>query len=404
MTRREFITLLGGAAAAWPLAARAQQRERVRRVGMLTNLAADDPEATARVAAFAQAMQELGWTVGRNLQIDYRWGQHDPDRLRKYAAELVALAPEVIVANATPSTAALQQATRSVPVVFVNQVDPVGAGFVESLARPGGNVTGFTNFEYGLGGKWLELLKEIAPRVMRVAVLRDPASAAGTGQLGAIQSVAPAFGVELRPVDIRNTGEIERALAAFSRTSNGGMIVTGSGFALSHRDAILALAARHGLPAVYSFRHLVEHGGLISYAPDALDPYLRAAGYVDRILKGEKPADLPVQAPTKFELVINLKTAKALGLDSAADAARPRRRGDRMNAARVHHAARRRGGGVAARGAGAAAGDAGDRVPQPGSSGADREQCDRISERSERDRLCREPECHNRISLGGGPI
>ena len=217
---------------------------------MLTNLAADDPLATARVAAFAQAMQGLGWIVGRNLQIDYRWGQHDPDRLRKYAAELVALGPEVIVANATPSTTALQHATRSVPVVFVNQVDPVGAGFVESLARPGGNVTGFTNFEYGLGGKWLELLKEIAPRVMRVAVLRDPASAAGIGQLGAVQSVAPAFGVELRPVDVRNTGEIERALAAFSRTPNGGMIVTGSGFALSHRDAILALAARHGLPAV----------------------------------------------------------------------------------------------------------------------------------------------------------
>ena len=315
MKRREFITLIGGAAAAWPLAARAQQRERVRRVGMLTNLAADDPLATARVAAFAQAMQGLGWIVGRNLQIDYRWGQHDPDRLRKYAAELVALGPEVIVANATPSTTALQHATRSVPVVFVNQVDPVGAGFVESLARPGGNVTGFTNFEYGMGGKWLELLKEIAPRVMRVAVLRDPASAAGIGQFGAVQSVAPAFGVELRPVDIRNTGEIERALAAFSRTSNGGMIVTGSGFALSHRDAILALAARHGLPAVYSFRHHVEHGGLISYAPDALDPYLHAAGYVDRILKGEKPADLPVQAPTKFELVVNLKTAKALGLE-----------------------------------------------------------------------------------------
>ena len=314
-TRREFITLLGGAAAAWPLAARAQQRERVRHVGMLTNLAADDPLATSRVAAFAQAMQELGWTVGRNLRIDYRWGQNDPDRLRKYAAELVALAPEVIVANANPSSTALQQATRSVPVVFVNQVDPVGAGLVESLARPGGNITGFTNFEYGLGGKWLELLKEIAPRVMRVAVLRDPANASGTGQLGAIQSVAPSFGVELRPVDIRNTSEIERALAAFSRTSNGGMIVTGSGFALSHRDAIFALAARHGLPAVYSFRHLIEHGGLISYAPDAFDPYLRAAGYVDRILKGEKPADLPVQAPTKFELVINLKTARTLGLD-----------------------------------------------------------------------------------------
>jgi putative ABC transport system substrate-binding protein len=312
--RRDFITLLGGAAV-WPLAARAQQAERMRRIGMLTNLAADDALATARVAAFAQAMHELGWIVGRNLRIDYRWGQNDPERLRKYAAELVALAPEVIVANANPSTTALQHATRSVPVVFVNQVDPVGAGFVESLARPGGNITGFTNFEYGLGGKWLELLKDIAPRVTRVAVLRDPASASGTGQLGAIQSVAPSFGVELRPIDVRNTGEIERALAAFSRMPNGGMIVTGTGFALSHRDAILALAARHGLPAVYSFRHHVEHGGLISYAPDALDPYLRAAGYVDRILKGEKPADLPVQAPTKFELVINLKTAKTLGLE-----------------------------------------------------------------------------------------
>jgi len=227
----------------------------------------------------------------------------------------VALAPEVIVANANPSTTALQQATRSVPIVFVNQVDPVGAGFVQSLARPGGNITGFANFEYGLAGKWLELLKEIAPRVMRVAVLRDPGSASGTGQLGAIQSVAPSFGVELWPVDIRTTGEIERALAAFSRAANGGMIVTGTGAALSNRDAILALAARYGLPAVYAFRHHVEHGGLISYAPGAFDPYLHAAEYVHRILKGEKPADLPVQAPTKYELVINLKTAKALGLE-----------------------------------------------------------------------------------------
>jgi putative ABC transport system substrate-binding protein len=314
MNRRALIGLLGGAAA-WPLAARAQQRDRVRRIGMLTNLAADDPMVAARIAAFAQAMHELGWIVGRNLRIDYRWGQNDPDRLRKYAAELVALTPEAIVANANPSTTALQQATSSVPIVFVNQVDPVGAGFVESLARPGGNLTGFTNFEYGLGGKWLELLKEIAPHAKRVAVLRDPASASGTGQLGAIQSVAPSFGVELRPVDIRNSGEIERALAAFSRTPNGGMIVTGTGFALANRDAILSLAQRHGLPAVYAFRHHVEQGGLISYAPDTLDPYRRAAGYVDRILKGEKPADLPVQAPTKFELVINLKTAKALGLE-----------------------------------------------------------------------------------------
>jgi putative tryptophan/tyrosine transport system substrate-binding protein len=313
MRRREFIAALGGAAA-WPLAARAQQRERVRRVGMLSNLAADDPVSPARVSAFAQAMHELGWTVGRNLRIDYRWGQNDTDRLRKYAAELVALAPEVIVSNANPSTVALQQATRSLPVVFVNQVDPVGSGFVESLARPGGNMTGFANFEFGLGGKWLELLKEIAPRVTRVAVLRDPTSASATGQLGAIQSVTPAFGVELRPIDIRDADEMDRGLAAFARTPNGGMIVTATGFALTHRDVILALAAKHGLPAVSSFRQHVEHGGLISYAPDTLEPYLRAAVYVDRILKGEKPADLPVQAPTKYELVINLRTAKALGL------------------------------------------------------------------------------------------
>jgi putative ABC transport system substrate-binding protein len=312
--RREFITLLGGAAAVWPLSARAQQGERVRRVGVLMNVAADDPLSTLRVSAFAQAMQELGWTVGRNLRIDYRWGQADPDRLRKYAAELVTLAPEVIVSNANPSTTALQQATRSVPIVFVNQVDPVGAGFVESLARPGGNITGFTNFEYGLSGKWLELLKEIAPRVTRVAVLRDPTSASGTGQLGAIQSVAPSFGVELRPVDIHNVEGIERAVAAIAGLPNSGMIVTGTGLALSHQAAIVRLAIQHGLPTVSAFRTHVEQGVLLSYAPDAVDPYRHAAGYVDRIFKGEKPADLPVQAPTKYELVINLKTAKALGL------------------------------------------------------------------------------------------
>ena len=311
------------------------------------NLAADDPLATARVAAFAQAMQELGWIVGRNVQIDYRWGQHDPDRLRKYAAELVALAPDVIVANANPSTTALQQATRSVPIVFVNQVDPVGAGFVESLARPGGNVTGFTKFEYGMSGKWLELLKEIAPRVTRVAVLRDPASAAGIGQLGAIQSVAPSFGVELRPVDVRDAGEIERARRGLRAHAERRPDRDRERVRAFSSGLIIALAARHRLPAVYSFRHHVEHGGLISYAPERSTRTVRAAGYVDRILKGEKPADLPVQAPTKFELVINLKTAKALGLDVPPIAARPRRRGDRMRSAasssRCSAARRRRG-------------------------------------------------------------
>jgi putative tryptophan/tyrosine transport system substrate-binding protein len=314
MRRRDFMTLLGGAAAAWPLAAGAQQSERPRRVGVLMNVAADDPLSTLRVSAFAQAMQELGWTVGRNLRIEYRWGQSDLERLRKYAAELVALTPDVIVSNATPSTTALQQATRSVPVVFVNQTDPVGAGFIESLARPGGNMTGFTNFEFGLGAKWLELLKEIAPRVTRVAVLRDPAIASGTGQLGAIQSVAPSFGVDLRPVDIRNAGELERALTAFAGLPNGGMIVTGSGYALSNQSVIVTLATRYGLPTVSSFRTHVENGVLLSYAPDVVDPFRRAAGYVDRILKGEKPADLAVQAPVKFELAVNLKTAKALGI------------------------------------------------------------------------------------------
>jgi putative tryptophan/tyrosine transport system substrate-binding protein len=283
---------------------------------MLTNLAADDPLATARVAAFAQAMQGLGWIVGRNLQIDYRWGQHDPDRLRKYAAELVALGPEVIVANATPSTTALQQATRSVPVVFVNQVDPVGSGFVESLARPGGNVTGFTNFEYGLGGKWLELLKEIAPGVKRVAVLRDATNPAGSGQWGAIQSVAPSFGVELSAVNMpSDTDEIERAVAAFARQPNSGLILTASAGAAARRDRLISMAARHKLPAIYPYRYHVTSGGLISYGPDPVDQYRRAAGYVDRILKGEKAADLPVQAPTKYELVVNLKTAKNLGLE-----------------------------------------------------------------------------------------
>ena len=313
--RRKFIAALGGTAFAWPLAARAQQADRVRRVGVLMNLAADDPEGQARIAAFLQGLQELGWTEGRNVRIDYRWHADDADRYRTYAAELVALAPDVILASSSASTAALQQATRTVPIVFAIVVDPVGAGYVASLARPGGNVTGFTLFEYSLSGKWLELLKEIAPNLMRIAILRDPAIASGIGQFAVIQAMAPpSFGVELSPIDVRDAGEIERGVAAFARRSNGGLIVTASTGAVAHRELIIMLAARHRLPAVYFFRYYVTSGGLISYGPDPTDPFRRAAGYVDRILKGEKAADLPVQAPTKYELAINLKTAKALGL------------------------------------------------------------------------------------------
>jgi len=313
MRRRAFITLLGGAAA-WPLAARAQQGERLRRIGVLQSLAADDAEGQARLAAFAQGLQQSGWIIGRNVRIDTRWAAGDAERIRRYAAELVALTPDVILVVGAPATGSLLQATGAVPIVFVNVPDPVGAGFVETLARPGGNATGFMNFEYGISGKWLELLKEIAPGVTRVAVLRDSALAAGSGQLGAIQSVAPSFKVELRPIDVRDVGEIERALAAFARASNGGLIVTGSSLAVVHRDLIVTLAARHKLPAVYFQRVYVTDGGLISYGPDFIDQYRRAAGYIDRILKGEKPADLAVQAPTKYELVINLNTARALGL------------------------------------------------------------------------------------------
>jgi putative ABC transport system substrate-binding protein len=313
LRRREFITLLGGAAAAGPLAARAQQAERMRRIGVLMNLAADDAEGQGRVAAFQQALQELGWTDGRNVRIDYRWAAGDTGRFRRYAEELLALAPDVVLASATPSVQALQQATRAVPIVFANVGDPVAAGIVDSLARPGGNVTGFSYFEFGFGAKWLELLKEIAPRARRVAVLRD--LTVGTAQLSAIQAVAPSFNVELSVVGVRDASEIERSVTAFARSSNGGMIVTASTSAVVHRNLITMLAARHGLPAVYSFRYFVIAGGLISYGPDTIDPLRRAAGYVDRILKGEKPADLPVQAPVKYELVINLKTAKALGLD-----------------------------------------------------------------------------------------
>jgi putative ABC transport system substrate-binding protein len=313
--RREFITLLGGGAAAWPVVARGQQPGRMRRIGVLMNVAADDPEAEARNASLMQGLQELGWTVGGNLQIDYRWAGGDAERLRRDAAELVGLAPDVVVASGTSTVGPLQRTTRTVPIVFAGVADPVGAGFIDSLARPGGNTTGFISFEYGLSGKWLELLKEIAPGVTRVAVLRDSAISGGTGQFGAIQSVAPSLRVEVNPINVRDAGEIERAIAAFARSPNGGLIVTASGLAIVHRELIVALAAGHKLPAVYYYRFFVTDGGLVSYGPDPHDQYRRAAGYVDRILKGEKPADLPVQAPTKYELVINLKTAKALGLD-----------------------------------------------------------------------------------------
>jgi putative ABC transport system substrate-binding protein len=314
MRRREFITLLGGAGAAWPFAVQAQQGDQARRIGVLMNLHAGDPEGQARLAAFAQALSQLGWSDGRNLRIDTRWATADD--IRQHAAELAALAPDVLLAgNGTPTVAPLLQATRTVPIVFVNVIDPVGAGFVASLAQPGGNATGFTIYEYSMSGKWLELLKEIAPRVTRAAVLRDPAVASGIGQFGAIQALAPSLGVELHPVDPRDANEIERAISALAGRPNGGLIVTATNLAAMHRAEIIALAKRNRVPAVYPYRFFVAGGGLISYGPDTVDQYRRAAGYVDRILKGEKPADLPVQAPTKFELVINLRTAKALGLD-----------------------------------------------------------------------------------------
>src|SRR5262252_2728391 len=314
MRRREFITLLGGAAAAWPFSAHAQQPDRMRRIGVLMNLASDDTEGQARLAAFHLGLQQLGWTVGGNVQIDYRWGAGNADRIRKFAAELVALVPDVILSTGSPSVAALQQATHTVPIVFVTVVDPVSSGFVDSLARPGGNITGFALYEYSISGKWLGLLKEIAPGITRAAVIRDPALTAGGGQLGVIQAVAPSVGAEVTPINVRDAGEIERAITTFARSPNGVLIVTGSTLAGVHRDLIVTLAARHKLPAVYFARYFVVGGGLMSYGPGLVDQYRDAAGYVDRILKGEKPADLPVQAPTKYELVINLKTAKALGL------------------------------------------------------------------------------------------
>jgi putative ABC transport system substrate-binding protein len=314
LRRREFFTLIGSAAAVWPLAAHAQQPDRMRRIGVLMTSAADEPESQANLAAFAQGLQELGWTVGRNVRIDYRWGANDLDRFRKYAAELVALAPDVVVGTAGSVVGALQQVSRTVPIVFVTTIDPVGGGWVESLARPGGNATGFATYEFSMGAKWLDLLKEIAPGVTRVAVIRDASVPAGTGLFAAIQTVARSFGVELTPIGVRN-GEIERGLTAFAKGSNGGLITVGPVSSVSlQRDLIIALAARYRLPAVYGSTTFVPRGGLISYGFDPIDQYRRAAGYVDRILKGEKPADLPVQAPTKFQMAINLKTAKTLGL------------------------------------------------------------------------------------------
>jgi putative tryptophan/tyrosine transport system substrate-binding protein len=314
-SRRKFLTILGGAAVTWPVALRAQQAERIRRVGVLMAAEPGDPEYRTRMAAFQEGLASLGWTESVNARIDSRWATNADD-IRRHALELAALAPDVILAaTGTTTLAPLLQATRTVPIVFVIVIDPVGAGFVASLARPGGNATGFLMFEYGLSGKWLEVLKQIAPNVKRVAVLRDPTIASGIGQFGAIQSAAPSLGMEASPVNAREAGEIERDIAALARSSNGSVVVTASPEASRHRDLIVTLAARHRLPAIYSSRYYVTQGGLISYGPDILDQYRRAAGYVDRILKSEKPSDLPVQAPTKYEMVINLKTAKALGLE-----------------------------------------------------------------------------------------
>jgi len=312
--RRKFLATLGGAAA-WPLASRAQQPERMRRLGVLSALLKDDPESVARRAVFEQALQALGWTAGRNLRIDYRWTGNDRAVIQKFATELVALAPDVILTSGNFIMAPMLQAARTIPIVFTQVIDPVGSGFVESMARPGGNVTGFTQFEYSLAGKWLELLKEIAPRVTRVAVLRDPTRGPGIGQFAVIQAMAPTHAVELTPIDAVDPAESQaRRIAAFATSPNGGLIVTVGGTA-NYRDVVIAAAAKNRLPAIYPRRYFAADGGLISYGPDTIEQYRRAAGYVDRILKGEKPSDLPVQAPTKYELVINLKTAKAVGLE-----------------------------------------------------------------------------------------
>jgi len=315
MRRREFMGLVGGAAITWPLAARTQQRERMRRIGMLMAYNANDPQGQIRNAAFLQGLQQLGWTVGQNVQMDYRWSAAgNLDDTRKYAAELVALAPDVIFAPGTASLGPALQATRNIPIVFAIVPDPVGSGFVNSLARPGGNATGFTSFDYGIGAKWLELLKEVAPKVTRAGIIRDPTVAAGLGMWAAIQSASPATGIEVSPINMTDADEIERAVAAFAQAQNGGLIVTGSALTVRHRDLIISLAARHKLPAIYYDPYYVAAGGLVAYGVDNVDQFRRAAGYVDRILKGEKPADMPAQQPTKYELVINLKTAKALGL------------------------------------------------------------------------------------------
>jgi putative ABC transport system substrate-binding protein len=315
LKRREFITLLGSMAVAWPLATRAQQPQRIRRVSILLNAAADDPRYQPWVGAFLQALALLGWTIGRNVRIDTRWSGANPAEARRHAAELAALTPDVIVAHGSSTVGPLLQATRTVPIVFPVIADPVGAGFVDSLARPGGNVTGFMEFEYSQSGKWLELLKEIVPSMTRAVVLRDPSQGSGTSQFAAIQAVAPSLRVEVTPVGLRDTDEIEHAVSAFARSPNGGLIITAGAATVHHGNLIVTLAARHKLPAVYNESSFVAAGGLVSYGPDFVEQYRRAAGYVDRILKGEKPADLPVQAPTKYELVVNLKTAKALGLE-----------------------------------------------------------------------------------------
>ena len=314
MRRRDFILGLGGTAAALPLTALSQQAERQRRIGVLLGLAESDPEGHARLSAFLQALQQLGWTDGGNIQILRRYTDGDNDRARALAAELVAFSPDVILTSGASTVGLMLQATRTVPIVFAGVADPVGAGFVDSLARPASNATGFTSYEYSLSGKWLDLLKELAPGVKRVAVLRDPAISAGTGQFAAIQMAAPSFGVELSPINVHDAVEIERTVTAFTRSGNGGMIVTTSALVLAHRDLIITLTDRHKLPAVYYAGFWVTSGGLASYGPDYVDQYRRAAGYVDRILKGEKTADLPVEAPTKYELFVNLKTAKTLGL------------------------------------------------------------------------------------------